>query len=193
MSTTSTSLVDLPPAARHARVADGFTRRVLGVPDGRWDAAAPVQGWAARDVVRHLVEWFPGFLNAGAGIRLPAGPPVDEDPAGAWLAQRDAVQALLDDPGCGRRVLTNPHLGEVPLPDAIDRFYTADVFMHTWDLARATGQDETLDEAMCRVLYDGMLPMDEVLRASGQYGPRVDVRPDAPVQDRLLGFIGRHP
>jgi len=39
----------------------------------------------------------------------------------------------------------------------------------------------------------GMQPIDEVLRASGQYGPKVPVPADAPVQDRLLGFIGRDP
>ena len=90
-------------------------------------------------------------------------------------------------------VNAHPHLGEVPIPDAVDRFYTADVFMHTWDLARATGQDETLDPDFCRQLYDGMLPMDDILRASGQYGPRVDVPDDADVQTKLIAFIGRHP
>jgi uncharacterized protein (TIGR03086 family) len=186
-------LTELPPAARHAEVAEGFSRRVRGVEDGGWDAPAPVEGWVARDVVRHLVTWFPGFLEGGTGIRLAAGPSVDEDPVGAWLTQVAGVQKLLDDPAFEGRVLANPHIGEVPLPDAIDRFYTADVFMHTWDLARATGQDETLDEAMCRAMYEGMLPMDEMLRTSGQYGPRVDVPPDAPVQHQLLGFIGRRP
>jgi uncharacterized protein (TIGR03086 family) len=186
-------LTDLAPAARHTEVADGFSKRVLGVPADRWDAAAPVDGWVARDVVRHLVTWFPGFLEAGTGTRLPAGPSVDEDPVEAWLTQAAAVQELLDDPASGDRVLTNPHLGEVPLPQAVDRFYTADVFMHTWDLARATGQDETLDEGMCRALLEGMRPMDELLRSSGQYGPRVDVPPDAPVQHQMLGFIGRRP
>jgi uncharacterized protein (TIGR03086 family) len=190
---TGADLTDLPPAARHAEVTDGFTRRVVGVADGRWDAPAPVEGWVARDVVRHLVTWFPGFLEGGTGIRLPSGPSVDEDPVGAWLAQRDAVQSLLDDPGSEGRVLSNPHVGEVPLPDAVDRFYTGDVFLHTWDLARATGQDETLDSGMCRAMLEGMEPMDAMLRSSGQYGPRVDVPPDAPVQDRLLGFIGRRP
>ncbi len=186
-------LTDLPPAERHAQVADGFTRRVLGVPEDRWDAPAPVEGWVARDVVRHLTTWFPGFLEGGTGTRLPEGPSVDEDPAGAWLAQRDAVQALLDDPESAGRVLSNPHLGDVPLPQAVDQFYTADVFMHTWDLARATGQEETLDEGMCRALLEGMRPIDDLLRSSGQYGPRVDVPQDAPVQDQLMGFIGRRP
>jgi hypothetical protein len=65
--------------------------------------------------------------------------------------------------------------------------------MHTWDLARATGQDDHLDEAKCAQLLDGMLPMDEMLRGSGQYGPRVDVPADADVQTRLMAFIGRTP
>jgi hypothetical protein len=65
--------------------------------------------------------------------------------------------------------------------------------MHRWDLARATGQDETLDRDKCAVMLEGMLPMDEVLRQSGQYGPRVDVPDDADVQTRLLAFIGRTP
>jgi uncharacterized protein (TIGR03083 family) len=126
------------PAQRHRQIGGLFTERVLGTRD--WDAPSPVPGWAARDVVRHLTGWFPPFLSAGAGIELPAGPPVDEDPVSAWRAHCDAVQALLDDPATQDRVLANPHTGELPLDRAVDQFYTADVFMHTWDLARATGQ-----------------------------------------------------
>ena len=179
------------PSESHAWTSAAFTRRVRGVGPGGWDAPAPVEGWVARDVVRHLVEWFPAFLHGGTGIRLASGPSVDEDPVAAWTVHSDAVQALLDDPATAGKVLTNPHLGEVPLPEAVDRFYTADVFMHTWDLARATGQDERLDEERCRELYEGMLPMDDLLRASGQYGPKVPVADDADVQTKLLGFIGR--
>jgi uncharacterized protein (TIGR03086 family) len=65
--------------------------------------------------------------------------------------------------------------------------------MHTWDLARATGQDEHLDADRCAAVLEGMLPMDEVLRGSGQFGPRVEVAADADVQARLLAFIGRTP
>ena len=65
--------------------------------------------------------------------------------------------------------------------------------MHTWDLARATGQDDALDPAFCAELLEGMIPAEEAMRGSGQYGARVPVADDAPVQDRLLGFIGRDP
>jgi uncharacterized protein (TIGR03086 family) len=180
-------------AGEHRAVAAVFTDRVRGVSPAAWDSPAPCEGWLARDVVRHLVEWFPAFLQSGAGIELPRGPSVDEDPVAAWAVHCDGVQALLDDPATPGKVLVNRHLGEVPLDQAVDRFYTADVFMHTWDLARASGQDERLDPARCARLLEGMLPLDEALRQSGQYGPRVEVPDDADVQTRLLAFVGRHP
>jgi uncharacterized protein (TIGR03086 family) len=180
-----------PAAEEHRRIAGTFTDRVRGTTD--WDAPAPVEGWTARDVVRHLVEWFPSFLEAGAGVRLAHGPSVDEDPVAAWQVHSDAVQALLDDPETPSKVLQNRHIGEVPLDTAVDQFYTADVFMHTWDLSRASGQDETLDPDKCAVLLAGMEPMEEAMRSSGQYGPRVEVPDDADVQTRMLAFIGRNP
>jgi uncharacterized protein (TIGR03086 family) len=181
------------PADEHRVVAGAFTDRVRGVRPGGWDNPAPCEGWVARDVVRHLIEWFPAFLKAGAGVELPRGPSVDEDPVAAWTVHSDGVQALLDDPATPGRVLADPHVGEIPLDRAVDQFYTADVFLHTWDLARATGQDEQLDPGRCAQMLEGMLPLDDLLRASGQYGPRVQVPDSADVQTRLLAFIGRSP
>ena len=72
-------------------------------------------------------------------------------------------------------------------------FRIPDILIHTWDLARATGQDETLDPTEVRDLFAGMEPMDEFLRQSGHYGPRVDVPPEADDQTKLIAFTGRHP
>ena len=105
----------------------------------------------------------------------------------------DVVQALLDDPTTSDKVLVNRHVGEVPLDQAVSQFYTGDVFMHTWDLARATGQDERLDPDRCARMLEGMLPFEDQMRASGQYGPRVEVADGADAQTRLLAFIGRTP
>jgi uncharacterized protein (TIGR03086 family) len=181
------------PADQHRLIAGTFSARVRAVPEDGWDAPSPVEGWRARDVVRHLVEWFPAFLKAGSGIELPKGPSVDDDPVAAWAVHSDGVQALLDDEATAGKVLKDRHIGEVPVDRAVDQFYTSDVFMHTWDLARATGQDERLDATKCAELLAGMLPLDDMLRASGQFGARVDVPADADVQTQLLGFIGRTP
>jgi len=184
-------MVPSDPAGRHRLFAGTFSDRVLGARD--WGAPAPVQGWLARDVVNHLVTWFPGFLAMGSDVRLPVGPVAVDDPVGAWQTHADGVQAVLDDPGSGEVIFSHEHTGTMPVPVAIDRFYTADVFMHTWDLARATGQDATLDPGFCAELLAGMEPLERLMRHSGQYGPRVDVPKDADAQTRLLGFIGRDP
>ena len=42
-------------------------------------------------------------------------------------------------------------------------------------------------------MFAGMEPLDELLRSSGQYGPRVPVPDDADPQTKLLAFIGRDP
>ena len=187
----ASTILAADPAARHRLVAGTFSDRVRGTTD--WDAPAPVEGWTARDVVRHLVEWFPGFLAMGSDVRLPSGPSVDDDPVAAWQEHADGVQAVLDDPASADKMFSNQHTGTLPLRDAVDRFYTSDVFMHTWDLARATGQDETLDPVFCAELLAGMEPIEEIMRGSGQYGARVAVPDDASAQERMLGFIGRDP
>ena len=181
------------PADEHRRVAGAFTTTVEGVAPESWDQPAPPEGWVARDVVRHLVEWFPAFLEGAVGITMPAGPSVDDDPVGAWRVQTVAVQELLDDPDIADREHDLPHIGRMPLGQAIDMIYINDVFMHRWDLARATGQDETLDADKCAAMFEAMLPMDEALRESGEFGPRVDVPEDADAQTKMLAFIGRTP
>lgn len=178
----------MTPAAHHRLCAAVFSERVDGTRD--WDVPTPVDGWTARDVVGHLTSWFPSFLAGSSDLRLPEAP---DEPVAAWRAQTAAVQALLDDPATAATLIANPHIGEMTLGAAADMIYTPDVFMHTWDLSRATGQDDRLDPGYCEALLTESSPMEEAMRGSGQYGPRVDVPDDADVQTRLLGFIGRDP
>lgn len=180
-------------AERHAAIAEVFGAIVDAVPDTGWDMPSPVAEWRARDVVGHLVGWLPGLLQAGADLALPAGPPVEEDPASAWHAHATAVQAVLDDPATADAAFDHPMAGSMTVAEAIDRLYTTDVFLHTWDLGRATGQDVDLDRAQCAELLEGMGQIEQLLRDSGQFGPAVAVPEDADVQDRLVGFIGRDP
>ena len=184
-------MIPAGPSERHRAVAAAFAARVDGT--AAWDVPSPVAAWSARDIVRHLVEWFPPFLAAGTGIDLPPGPDVDDDPGAAWAHQACAVQAVLDDAAAASRAFAHPMIPECALGEAIDRFYTTDVFMHTWDLARATGQDDGLDPGECTRMLAGMESIDEMLRQSGQFGPRQPVADDADGVARLMAFIGRDP
>jgi uncharacterized protein (TIGR03086 family) len=180
-------------ADRYRIVAGRFSEVAAGVPESGWAAPAPCAGWDARDVVRHLVEWFPPFLQEGAGIDLPAGPPVDDDPVAAWQVMSDGVQSVLDHPATTPVTFEHPRAGTHPLDEAIGMFFLGDVLIHTWDLARATGQDETLDAGEVHRMLVGIQPYDDMLRASGQYGPKVEVPADADEQTQLIAFVGRQP
>jgi uncharacterized protein (TIGR03086 family) len=177
---------------RFRRVAAGFTERVRAVPPDAWDRPAPCEGWQARHVVRHLVEW-PRVVFARAGLDLPTEPPVDDDPLGAWLAVAEMFQSALDDPAVAARRFDAGPPGEMTIEQAIGSLVTGDVLVHTWDLARATGQDDTLDPVVASEMLRGMEPIDELLRSSGHFGPRVLVADDADVQTRLIAFTGRDP
>ncbi len=179
-------------ADRFRRIAADFTAKVEGVPEGRWDDQSPVPEWVARDVVGHLVEWMPGLFFTAWAIDAPDTPSVDEDPVAAWAAVRDAFQTALDDPELATSERDIPP-GRMTFEAAVDMIGTSDVFMHTWDLARATGQDDTLDPEEATALLEGMEPVDEMLRQSGHYGPRGEVADDASPGDKLMAFVGRTP
>ncbi|MCD9155432.1 TIGR03086 family protein [Aeromicrobium duanguangcaii] len=175
-------------AGRHRRVAEGFGTVVGQVAD--WDAPTPVSSWQARDVVLHLVTWSQGFLASG-GIDLAR--PVDaDDPLGTWRTHAAEIQGLLDS-SAATDDFTHPQLGTDRLGAVIDRFYSTDVLMHTWDLAEAAAVPSGLDPVECEQLLEGMRSHDQMLRDSGQYGPAVPVSPERDAVVRLMGFIGRDP
>jgi uncharacterized protein (TIGR03086 family) len=175
---------------RYDRVTAQFTERVRGVPAGAWDNPSPCEGWTARDVVGHLTAWIPGFFGA-QGVEFPAAPSVTEDPVGAWESVQATVRSALVDPAVAAKPVETPFSTQ-PLADTVDMIVTGDVFTHTWDLARATGQDEALDPEQLQRMVAAMGAMpEEALRADGMFGPPLDVGPDADEQTRFLAYVGR--
>ena len=186
-----TSLTSLSVADRYRSAADGFARRIAGTTD--WDAPTPVAQWRARDVVGHLTTWLPALVASGCEVRLDPVPSAEEDPVGAWAGLDGQLRSLLDDPATEEVVFEHEHIGRMPLPQMLDQFFTSDVVFHTWDLARATGQDDRLDEAYLAEALAGMQAHAEMIRSSGQFGEQQPVPEDASVQERFFAFIGRDP
>ena len=103
------------------------------------------------------------------------------------------LESLLDDPVACSTEISHPRAGTHHLENAVSTFFIGDIVIHTWDLARASGLDETLDPEEVHEMLVAMTPLDSVLRASGQYGPRVDVPAGADEQTQLIAFTGRTP
>lgn len=178
-------------AERHAAVTKNFSRIVEGVRD--WGAPTPVEGWQAVDVVQHLVEWSRGMFGSVEGVTFGQIGSVIADPVDAWTHHCEQMQLLLSTAKIEGLILENDHFGKMPLVDAIATFYVPDVFMHSWDLAVATGQQSGLDAATCAAMLEGMEQQEAELRASGQFGERQPVRDDASSEQKLMAFIGRDP
>lgn len=175
---------------RYARITRQFTERVRSVPADAWDNPSPCDGWTARDVVGHLTDWITAFFGA-QGLAFPVVPSVHDDPVGAWESVQSAIAGALADPDVAAKQVETP-FGSQTLAETVDMIVTGDVFTHTWDLSRATGQDETLDVDQLHRMIAGMGAMpEEVLRSEGMFGPRIDVPDDADDQTRFLGYVGR--
>jgi uncharacterized protein (TIGR03086 family) len=176
-------------ADRYRRLSDQFAATVAGVTADQWESATPCEDWSVRDLVRHGVDtqgMFLGFVGREAG----AIPGVDDDPVAAWDAARAAVQAGLDDPEVATAEFTG-FFGTSTFEAAVDRFLNSDLVIHRWDLARATGQDETIAPDDAERVLEGARAFGDAFRGPGACGPEIPVPEDADIQTRVLGFYGR--
>ena len=175
---------------RYKHMADDFRGKLASVAPERWDDPSPCEGWTARDVVRHVVDTH-GMFETQVGRDIGVLPSVDDDPLAAFDAARKVVQADLDDPARAS-VAYEGFFGKTTFEESVGRFLVPDLLIHGWDLARATGLDETMDADEVRRVLDAMSAVpDEVMRSSGVFGPRIEPPEDADEQTRLLAFTGR--
>jgi len=175
---------------RYRKLAATMTDRIAAVPDDRWGDPTPCEDWTAKDLVQHLVDtpaMFFGFVDE----EPPAGgPSVDDDAVGAFTHVRDAIQAALEDPSVADHEFDGM-FGRSTFAQSIDNFICADLVVHGWDLARATGQDEALDPDEVQRVHEALKPMDDKMRGPGAFGPKVEPPPGADAQTEFLCFLGR--
>lgn len=180
------------PADQHAHDAARFGDLIAGADRAAWSRPSPVPEWRAIDIVAHLVEWLPGLLTrAGVPLTPFTAEEVAQDPATVWHQRTRSVQQVLQE--SPDTPFDTPMPGVDTVGAAIDRFYTADIWMHSWDLGEALGVGFDLGDERAAAALAGMEPIETMLRESGQFGPRVPVPDDAGVQDRFMAFLGRDP
>jgi len=176
-------------AERYARIAAGFDRRVRGIDTNAWTRPSPCTEWTVRDVVAHVVAVH-RHVVAGLDASTPPPPATDADLVAAWTAATAEAGAALADPERASAPVTG-RFAAMPLEEMIGRLLCSDTLVHSWDVARATGQDETLDPAGVSYAFAMLLPNDEAIRGAGSFGPKLEPRPDADEQTRFLCFLGR--
>jgi uncharacterized protein (TIGR03086 family) len=176
-------------AERYGRLADDFGATVRGVRDDQWDAPTPCADWDVRALVAHVTNNGGVFLGL-IGEPAPDLPPIDVDLVAAWQVADAAVRDTLADPDRANREYDG-YFGRSTFAAAVDSILCFDLIVHRWDLARATGQDETLDPGDVATVFEAAKGFGDSLRSSSVCGPALDPPAGADDQTRLLAFLGR--
>ena len=173
--------------ARLTSLANGFDARVQAAPADSWGNAAPCDGWTATDVVAHIANNMNGMAAGLTGTE----PAVFDaaDPVGSWNGARDRMLGAATTADLNQNV-PGP-MGPMPAEQMIGRFMCMDILVHTWDLARAVGGDETLPEDVVAASYSGLKPMDAMIRQPGIFGPKIAPAEGDDIQTEFLKFLGR--
>jgi uncharacterized protein (TIGR03086 family) len=175
----------------------GTRRSVAGVGDDQWHQPTPCEDWDVRELVNHIVSgnFWAGELARGKTIEEVGdrfdGDVLGDDPTGAYDESARAASEAFRAPGAmdaACAVSYGPVMGEVY---AGHRFI--DVLIHGWDVAKATGQDTTLDPELVEACWTVIEPQKDLLLGSGVFGSHHDAEPGADRQTALLELLGRTP
>ena len=175
---------------RYIKLAEDFGARVEAASDDAWSKPSPCPEWTARDVVAHVLGSQQRIL-AGLSGGEPKELGADDDPKQAYRASLDAVKEALKDESKLSENVEGP-MGPMPLEMLIGRILASDVLVHTWDLARAVGGDERLDQEAVEGAFSGLKPLDAMIRRPGVFGDKVEPPEGADLQTQFLCFVGRN-
>lgn len=151
-------------------------------------------GWDLRSLLNHVLGagWMFTLANRGESVPEDGGDLVGDDHVAACRALAEANLASWRADGAleGERAFP---FGTFPAPMAL-LINVGEIAVHAWDLAKATGQDATIDPEVAELLLDfyTSIPLEE-FRDHGAFGPEVEVAPTAPASDRMLALLGFQP
>jgi uncharacterized protein (TIGR03086 family) len=185
--------VDLLDLDRRAlEVSTDMVARVRADQLGR---PTPCPEWTLEELLRHMVASNRGFTAAARG--LTAGAPVwgsaelGDDPADTFRRSAEEVGTAFAAIAMPTQRIGVHGYGVFSAPVAISMHFV-DFLVHAWDVAVAIGAPAALDAELSEAALAIALRWP-YQRPDKAFGVRVPVPEDAPVDHRLLGYLGRSP
>ncbi|MET0419759.1 MAG: TIGR03086 family metal-binding protein [Actinoplanes sp.] len=184
--------LDFDPPARMLRAL------LLGVDDDELSWPTPCPGWTVAALLDHLMGRTLVFTQA-ARKRMDSPGAADWPlvPSAHHLPPhwRSRLPVLLEelatswkDPGAWTGTA---RIDGVTMPaTAVGIFAMSELIMHSWDLAKATGQEYAADPRTLEILIES-LSEGPAEGTPGLYGPRVPVDDEDALLDQALGLAGR--
>lgn len=173
---------------------------IVGVRDDQQHLPTPCRSWDVAALVAHVVHDLSLFTQRASGGTpdWTAPPPtIDGDYIDAYRAGASNLVQAWSAAGDLSGTVEMPGMGEVAKRFPVDQ-QIAELAVHGWDLAVATGQSTHLDpevgDAALTWARSTLRPQFRGTEDEGKaFGPEIDLPEDAPLYDRLAGFFGhRH-
>ena len=186
-------------------VVPEFQRVVRGVRFDQLDNPTPCEGWAVRDLCYHLLagrafrkvvrgddvseEEMALYKNQSSADRPDLGIP-DEDLLAEVAGGPDDTLDAFRAPGAMDRTVTI-FMGEYP-GDTFAHLAVFELINHTWDFARASGQEVHLPDELClEVVAWARETMGDEWRTPKTFGPETAPPPDPTPLEQVLAYSGR--
>jgi uncharacterized protein (TIGR03086 family) len=188
------------PLALLLQALDQTGAIIAAVRDDQEHLPTPCRSWDVTELVAHVVHDLGLFTVRASGGTPDWSTPraaVEGDYIDAYRAGAAGLVQAWRGAGDLSGTIELPGMGEVAKRFPVDQ-QIAELAVHGWDLAVATGQSTHLDpEVGNTALAWGRATLGPQFRGSEDegkaFGPEVDVAEDAPLYDRLAGFFGhRH-
>ncbi|WP_185011788.1 TIGR03086 family metal-binding protein [Crossiella cryophila] len=172
---------------------------VRNLTDASLGAATPCSEYDVRGLVNHLLFWGPSLAGAARKESVPppaAGEGEVELVGDGWVgALGGQVGRTVEAWGVDSAWEGLTWMGGAePMPaSVVGGMVVAELVVHGWDLARATGQVVDWDAGLVEFLHEQVAMTAQQGREMGVYGAEVGVSSDASTLDRILGLTGRDP
>jgi uncharacterized protein (TIGR03086 family) len=177
--------------------ADAAARTVANVDPSQFGRSTPCAEWDVRTLLNHLILWTSYSLEARAHGESVGQELIDRDFAdgpgfaSAYRAQLDRALTAWADPAVWERSLD---VMGAPMPAAdVAALNIAEMVLHGWDLAAATGQAYTVSEPAAVAAMRAAEANADLFRQYKGFADPVDVPSAASELDRLLALSGRDP
>lgn len=176
-----------------------FAQRLAQVRQEHWDLATPCADWDVRELVRHVLAGYDGYLRRLDGLPSSEfGAVLDayetpDDYERAFYELGDAFENRYGQPRTLK--LKIDHFGRTISGDYLLALRIFDLVVHSWDLAVAIGANRALDPSLVDLLWAEWSPRADQAASLGVLGagPSGSLPADASTQDRLLDLTGRRP
>jgi len=184
----------------HAEMTDAASaaaRTVANTDSSQLGLPTPCTEWDVQALLNHLILWTSYSLEARAHGESVGQDLMDRDFAAEpgfaadYRAQLDAALAAWSDPAVWQQSL-NVMGSATPAAD-VAALNLAEMVLHGWDLAAATGQRYQVGDPAASAALQAVAANAELFRQYKGFAEPVEVPETGSALDRVLALSGRDP